>query len=358
MKAHAAGTWKAVLRDPGMGRTTLAIAPSNQDTIYALAASIVQGDYLDGLHGVFRSTDGGATWKARVRNTSSRKLDTLLLSNPIIAYLQECFDSEGAFFNQGWYDNVIAVDPKDPNRVWAGGVDLFRSDDGGKTWGVASYWWAQFDDGTFAPSYSHADQHAIVFHPHYNGTTNKTMFVGNDGGIFKTLNARAATARTTAGVCDPYAGAFVLAGPEQRLRGDPVLLRRCRIPTAPPTSAARRTTARSAATTRPARTTGRRSSAATAATWPSIRPTPTLSMPIDHRPRPGKSTDGGVNLQLKVDGIAESPRQLPLHHALRDGPVEPAAAVDRRLAALAARTTGPRTGARRATSWRASTSRS
>ena len=34
------------------------------------------------------------------------------------------------------------------------------------------------------------------------------MFVGNDGGIFKTSDARAATVRSTAGVCDPFVGAF------------------------------------------------------------------------------------------------------------------------------------------------------
>src|SRR5262249_7153720 len=33
---------------------------------------------------------------------------------------------------------------------------------------------------------------AIVFHPAYNGTSNQTMFFGNDGGIFKTTNATAA----------------------------------------------------------------------------------------------------------------------------------------------------------------------
>ncbi|HBL29290.1 MAG TPA: hypothetical protein DD490_20860, partial [Acidobacteria bacterium] len=82
------------------------------------------------------------------------------------------------------------------------------SDDGGKSWGLASYWWAQLDDGSYLPSYAHADQHTIVFHPRYNGTTNKTMFVGGDGGIFKTRDARAATVKDTAGVCDPFAGAF------------------------------------------------------------------------------------------------------------------------------------------------------
>ena len=34
---------------------------------------------------------------------------------------------------QGAYDNVIAADPTSPNVVWAGGIDLFRSTDGGIT---------------------------------------------------------------------------------------------------------------------------------------------------------------------------------------------------------------------------------
>lgn len=207
--AHAGGAWKAVLKDPGMGRTTIAIAPSNQNVVYALATSVVNGIYLDGLHGVFRSTDGGATWTARVRNTSPRRLDTLLLSNPIFGMFKECgFADDNFYFNQGWYDNAIAVDPKDSNRVWAGGVDLFRSDDGGKSWGLASFWWAQLDDGSYLPSYAHADQHMIVFHPRYNGTTNKTMFVAGDGGVYKTRNARSATLKGETAACDPSVSQF------------------------------------------------------------------------------------------------------------------------------------------------------
>ncbi|HKH46103.1 MAG TPA: hypothetical protein VKM72_15690 [Thermoanaerobaculia bacterium] len=200
-KAESAGSWSVVLREPGMGRTSLSIAPSNQKVIYALAASIQPGNFQDGLHGVFRSTTGGAagSWMAQVRNTSANPLSTLLLTNAAFAV---CVD-EPVFFNQGWYDNVIAVDPKDPNRVWAGGIDLFRSDDGGRNWGLASYWW---DDSV--PAYAHADQHAIAFHPSYNGTTNKTMFVGSDGGVFRTANARAATAKTLAGACTSAATPF------------------------------------------------------------------------------------------------------------------------------------------------------
>jgi hypothetical protein len=203
--AEGNGPWSVVLTEKAMGRTSLAIAPSNQNVIYAMASSIASGNYSLGLLAVFRSSTGGGagSWTAQVRNTNTNKLNTLLLSNPVIAYLQECgFSNSDFFLNQGWYDNVIAVDPKDPNRVWAGGVDLFRSDDAGKSWGLASYWWATSPDGN-APSYAHADQHAIVFHPLYNGTTIKTMFVGSDGGIFKNFDARAQTARTLAGVCDP-----------------------------------------------------------------------------------------------------------------------------------------------------------
>lgn len=183
---------------PTMGRTTISIAPSNPAIVYALAASIAGGQFNRGLDGVYKSTDSGVTWSVVITNTNPTKLNTLLLTNPVYAAFADCgFPGPNQFFNQGWYDNVIAVDPADPNKVWAGGIDLFRSDDGGANWGLASFWWTDSSDpGAFA----HADQHAIVFHPGYNGTTNQTMFVGNDGGIFKTTTARGTT---TTNVCDP-----------------------------------------------------------------------------------------------------------------------------------------------------------
>lgn len=184
-------TWTSVFSPPGMGRTTLALAPSNQNIIYAMAASNVTGQFLNGLLGVFRSTTSGSSgsWTTRVDNTSPTKLNTLLMSNPVFGALADCgFGGSNQFFNQGWYDNIIAVDPVDPNIVWAGGIDLFRSNDGGQNFGQASHWW--FGRGV-DPEYAHADNHAIAFHPQYNGTTNKIMFNGSDGGIFFTNDARA-----------------------------------------------------------------------------------------------------------------------------------------------------------------------
>ena len=198
--------WEQVFTETNIGRTTLAIAPSNPNTIYALAAEAGAGIYQDGLRGVFRSTQGGATgtWTTQVRNTDPNKLNTVLLSNPVYAFLHEChFGSSSVFYNQGWYDNVIAVDPADENVVWAGGVDLFRSDDGGRNWGVASYWWFSGGvDGTPAdPNYAHADNHVIAFHPGYNGASNKTLYVASDGGVFRTDDARANVGTQLANVC-------------------------------------------------------------------------------------------------------------------------------------------------------------
>ncbi|HKC88340.1 MAG TPA: BACON domain-containing carbohydrate-binding protein, partial [Blastocatellia bacterium] len=201
--ASGSGGWGEVLKDPGMGRTSITIAPSNQSVVYAASASVSNGPYLNGLHAVFRSTSGGeaGSWTAQTRNNVANKLNTVLFSNPLGAFLGECGLAPSVFRNQGWYDNVIAVDPGDANRVWVGGIDLFRSDDGGVNWGLASYWWTEKGD----PSYAHADHHVITFHPQYNGATNKQMFVGTDGGVFRTNDARAPVATTSKAACNPNA---------------------------------------------------------------------------------------------------------------------------------------------------------
>jgi photosystem II stability/assembly factor-like uncharacterized protein len=179
-------TWTSVHAPAGMGRTTLALAPSNQNIIYAMSASATANNFL----ALYRSTTSGSagSWTTRVDNTSPTRLNRSLLSNPVYFFLTACGFGTSADLAQGWYDNTLAVDPVDPNVVWAGGIDLFRSDDGGANFGQASHWW--FTEGT-DPEYNHADQHTVAFHPQYNGTTNKIMYTGNDGGVHVTLDARA-----------------------------------------------------------------------------------------------------------------------------------------------------------------------
>ncbi|HYE86096.1 MAG TPA: hypothetical protein VEA16_07060, partial [Vicinamibacterales bacterium] len=193
---------EVVLRERDMGRTSLAIAASNPDVMYALAASNAPGPhgiYEQGLLAVYRSDRGGTagSWETRVNHHDPTFLNTLLLTNVGSAAARVCSPQGSTAMPavMGWYNNVIAVDPRDPNRVWAAGVDWMRSDDGGRNWGLAS--WANPN----LPSYSHVDQHAITFHPHYDGDSNQIALIGNDGGIFRTANARAATSNGPLAAC-------------------------------------------------------------------------------------------------------------------------------------------------------------
>lgn len=196
-------TWEVVHSTNTMARTSLAIAPSNENVIYALAAAhnITEPGftgYVDGMEAVYRSTDGGSTWEARTTYKNPTRLNTLLLSNTVYGMYDLCgWGPAPQFINQGWYDNIIVVDPKDSNVVWAGGIDLFRSDDGGANWGAASYWW--FPKGY--PGYAHADQHMILFHPKYNGASNRMLYVTSDGGLFATSDAKATVAYDAFTIC-------------------------------------------------------------------------------------------------------------------------------------------------------------
>src|SRR4051812_37523631 len=195
---------EVVLREPDMGRTSLAIAPSSPDVIYALAASNVPGPdgiFEQGLLAVYRSDHGGTagSWETRVKNSDPTFLNTMLLTNVASAAARVCSPqgSTAPPSTMGWYNNVIAVDPRDPNRVWAAGVDWFRSDDGGRNWGLADFGYGS----TTGPFYAHSDQHAITFHPKYDGDGNQIALIGNDGGIYRTTNARAATANGPQAAC-------------------------------------------------------------------------------------------------------------------------------------------------------------
>ncbi len=128
-----------------ISRTSLAIAPSSPDTIYAISA-----DSNEGVLGVFRSNNRGDSWKSIGG--------------------QE-FANEG----QMSYGNTIVVHPTNPNWVLCGGVDLHLTTNGGKTWTRATHWDA--DRGN--PTYAHADHHALVMPVSKPGR----VYDANDGGM-------------------------------------------------------------------------------------------------------------------------------------------------------------------------------
>ena len=145
--ASATGIW-------GDGRVEVTYALANPSIVYA-SLERNRGE-------IWRSTDGGRTYSKRGTRSA--------IDGSLVSYLGD----------QGWYDNVIwAGDPTNPDFVIVGGIDLWKSQDGGNTLSQISTWWA-------SPESAHADHHCIVAHPQFDGTSNKVVFFGNDGGIYKT----------------------------------------------------------------------------------------------------------------------------------------------------------------------------
>jgi len=146
-----------------LGRITLAIFPSPTSTganaaVYAAMAD--SSTTSSNLLGVIKTTNGGTTW---TQLTGDTRLSISGICNA------QCF-----------YDIPMAVSPVSANDVFIGGAanngTLIRSTDGGATWTEISR-----NDVTGATDSIHVDMHAIAFSA--NGAT---MFVGNDGGVWKT----------------------------------------------------------------------------------------------------------------------------------------------------------------------------
>ncbi|MCK8478976.1 fibronectin type III domain-containing protein [Psychroserpens algicola] len=81
---------------------------------------------------------------------------------------------------QAFYDLVIEADPADDDTFYVGGIDLFKTTNGGTTYTQLSHWY-----GGFGYQFVHADQHSIAF----GNNSSTAMLFGHDGGISYSSNA-------------------------------------------------------------------------------------------------------------------------------------------------------------------------
>ncbi|MCC7437476.1 MAG: hypothetical protein IT211_03160 [Armatimonadetes bacterium] len=152
------------LNDAFIGRVSVQVAPSQPTTLYALVDEASYGSSGVSNHSrIYKSTNSGATW----RNVLDDKPNLLNYFG----------------ISQGEYNNVIAVKPDDPDVVIAGGVILVRSTNGGETW-------------TAEEITIHPDHHAIMFDP----TNSQRVYLGNDGGMYRSDNAGIAYRRISKGL--------------------------------------------------------------------------------------------------------------------------------------------------------------
>ncbi len=139
-------------------RCVIGVTPDNYKSIYVLATND-NGDASSPFLGLYLSTDAGETF-------------SLQSSSPNILGYQPDGSDNGS---QAWYDLCIAVDPHNEKVIYTGGVNIWKSTDGGKTFKIYTHW-----TGNGAPAV-HADQHDLRFAP-----DGRTLFSCNDGGIYYT----------------------------------------------------------------------------------------------------------------------------------------------------------------------------
>ncbi len=137
-----------------VNRYFIAVSAAAPDNVYILANN---NDYS--YKGLYRSTDAGVSF-SQMSNSPN-----------IFSWASDGSGSGG----QSWYDMALAVNPYNPDEIFVGGVNVWRSLDGGQSWTIQGHWW-----GDNAP-YVHADIHYLVFF-------DSVLYCGNDGGIVKTYD--------------------------------------------------------------------------------------------------------------------------------------------------------------------------
>ncbi len=129
----------------------VATAPSNSNYLYASIYDTTDGD------GFYSSSNGGSSWTK---------------SSTAPLYMQgDIYYPTWGTYDQGSYDNVLAVSPVSDTTVVAAGIGVVMTTDAGSTWqNVNDY--ADSDP-------MHPDTHALVF------DSSGYLYVGNDGGAYK-----------------------------------------------------------------------------------------------------------------------------------------------------------------------------
>ena len=150
--SNAGNSFKAVKIDSlpsTVGRIAIAVTPAAPDKVFLFAGINHSGWDSNDFEGVYISDDNGLTF-SEVNVTSPPEMGS-----------------------QSWYDWTFGVSPDNPNELFAGGVNAYRSVNGGKTWNRMGSW----------SNPVHVDHHFLGFQP---GTND--LFVGSDGGVYYSDN--------------------------------------------------------------------------------------------------------------------------------------------------------------------------
>jgi PKD repeat protein/photosystem II stability/assembly factor-like uncharacterized protein len=135
------------------------------------------------MEGVYQSTSSGSN------GSFSQVLNGSTSGNYLMNW--SC-GGTGSNNGQGGYDLTIAVDQTNANVVYVGGVNTWKSTDGGSTWNINNHWTNSYGCGV---QEVHADKH---FHAFVPGTS--TLYECNDGGLYRTTDGGSTWAHLSSGM--------------------------------------------------------------------------------------------------------------------------------------------------------------
>ncbi|HEX2711727.1 MAG TPA: hypothetical protein VHM88_05820 [Candidatus Acidoferrales bacterium] len=141
-------TWNALVYLKDVQVNDLVVDPKSPTTLYVSALRRIQGSRAS-LGGVFKSIDGGRTWRSVNTGLTSRNVTSLVI-DPRVPTTVYAGTTNGGIFKSTdgagtWhavntalsevYTTTLAIDPQNPKTIYAGTeAGGFRSTDGGRTW--------------------------------------------------------------------------------------------------------------------------------------------------------------------------------------------------------------------------------
>lgn len=158
-------------------RVEIAVTPAAPDNLYVLATGSANGS--SGTYGFYKSTDAGESFTFTC--CGGEPGGTPTADNPNL--MGWSYDLTGAG-GQYYYDMSLAVSPTDPNKIFAAGISVIRSEDGGSTWETNGHWVTWIGPNT-KQRYTHADVHDVKF---FNNGTSYDLWTASDGGLFYSAN--------------------------------------------------------------------------------------------------------------------------------------------------------------------------
>lgn len=160
--------WTQTTNLSGVNRIDIAVTPASPDNADLLCSDASN----HGLHSLYWTSNSGASWSQYWTGGAG---------NNLLGWMGDASDANG----QGSYDLTMAIDPANYSNIFVGGVNLWRTNDGGSSWSTSNIWSVHPDyNPPPNPQLVHADKHHVVFHP----TQANTMFDCNDGGVYKSTN--------------------------------------------------------------------------------------------------------------------------------------------------------------------------